>query len=334
MKLSVVIVGGINRSTRIFSIPNGVLTGLGLLFGLFLIVCVYGCFYIVNRIGVVETRPPPEASCEIHDKKLAEKSARISALQDQIEKLNADLEKIGSKLDGLFLMDVRIREYLGLEVREFIPLEGSHQGGIPPQVYDGATDANDKRDRYDSKLRPSFDILMEYANIIEKSKAELMNYAAKQEQKFRHMPSILPVRGNDIWLSSIFGYRKDPFTGKRGFHNGLDIAGGFDAAIIAPADGVVEDDERDRFMGNVIRLDHGQGMKTAFGHLSLITVKKNDNVKRGQVIGYMGNSGRSTGTHLHYSIIRNDEYINPMDYVWDYRFDKNRINPFLATADQ
>ena len=333
MKLTVVMVGGINRSTRMISVPTGVIIALGAWLCLSVIAGFFCYFSFEGGRNLSITQKKLEAQCTVQENELSAKIAEIYAQKDRIEELDSGLKKIKSKLDRIFQMDARIRQYLGLDAREFNTPDGSHQGGIPPQLGDAVTETQVKWELHYPDIR-SGDVLMAYAIFIQESTFELMNFVEKRDEKVRRIPSILPVRGNGIWLSSFFGYRKDPFTGQKALHNGLDIAGQYDIEIIAPADGTVEDDERDRFLGNVIKLDHGEGVKTIFGHLSRITVKKKDKIKRGQVIGYMGNSGRSTGTHLHYSITRSEMHFDPMDYIWDYSFENNRLNPYMVATDQ
>ncbi|WDE11227.1 M23 family metallopeptidase [Thalassomonas haliotis] len=118
------------------------------------------------------------------------------------------------------------------------------------------------------------------------------------------------------WLSSYFGMRKDPFSGRPAMHKGVDFAGKEDAAIIATASGVVSWAEPRYGYGNLIEIDHGAGLKTRYGHNKTLLVKVGDVVSKGQVIARMGSTGRSTGPHVHYEILRNGNQINPIKYVY------------------
>jgi murein DD-endopeptidase MepM/ murein hydrolase activator NlpD len=124
-------------------------------------------------------------------------------------------------------------------------------------------------------------------------------------------PSIRPVKG---WISSRFGHRESPFTGRREFHRGLDIANRSGTPIIAPADGLVTYAGRKGLMGKMVTIDHGFGMVTRYGHLKKILKKKGKRVKRGETIALMGNTGRSTGPHVHYEVRLNGVAVNPMNY--------------------
>ncbi len=127
-------------------------------------------------------------------------------------------------------------------------------------------------------------------------------------------PSLRPAKG---WVSSDFGYRVSPFTGRREFHKGIDIANHQDTPIIAPADGVITYAQEKWLIGNMITIDHGYGMLTRYGHLHKMLKKKGERVKRGETIALMGNTGRSTGPHVHYEVHLNGVPVNPMHYILD-----------------
>ncbi len=140
------------------------------------------------------------------------------------------------------------------------------------------------------------------------------NVITKQKVRLASTPSIWPTRG---YLTNSFGPRIHPFTGKRSFHYGQDIATQSGNRVIAPADGVVLVAEYRDYYGNMIIIDHNFGYTTRYGHLSAFNVKEGDRVKRGQVIGFVGSSGRSTGPHLHYEVRFMGKALNPMDFIID-----------------
>jgi murein DD-endopeptidase MepM/ murein hydrolase activator NlpD len=134
-----------------------------------------------------------------------------------------------------------------------------------------------------------------------------------------HIESTSYLSGRPIakgWLSSYYGVRKDPFSGKPAVHKGLDFAGKEDTAIIATASGVVSW-ASDRYgYGKLIEINHGRGLKTRYGHNKNILVKVGEVVSKGQVIARMGSTGRSTGPHVHYEILRNNAQIDPIKFVY------------------
>jgi murein DD-endopeptidase MepM/ murein hydrolase activator NlpD len=133
-----------------------------------------------------------------------------------------------------------------------------------------------------------------------------------QSQLLSSTPSIAPVHGI---LTDGFGGRSDPFTGEQGTHNAVDISSAVGQAVRAPADGIVVKSEWANGYGNVIYLSHGYGFSTRYGHLSSFAVRPGQRVKRGDVIGYVGSTGRSTGPHLHYEVRLNNNAVNPLEYI-------------------
>ena len=129
-------------------------------------------------------------------------------------------------------------------------------------------------------------------------------------------PSIMPTTG---WLTSGVGGRVDPFTGERDSHPGLDISADRGSPVFATADGTVTLSEFSGAYGNLIELDHGYGLETRYGHLSSFKVKPGQSVKRGELIGLVGSTGRATGPHLHYEVRVNGRILNPLQLLLNPR---------------
>ena len=134
----------------------------------------------------------------------------------------------------------------------------------------------------------------------------------KREALASATPSIWPAHG---WLTGTFGGRSDPFTGEQGFHQGLDISLEKGSPVYATADGTVEAAAYSGDYGNLVVLKHGFGLSTRYGHLSGFNVKAGQAIKRGDVIGFVGATGRATGAHLHYEILANGKLINPLQLL-------------------
>lgn len=117
------------------------------------------------------------------------------------------------------------------------------------------------------------------------------------------------------WLSSYFGMRTDPFTGKQERHNGLDFAGKLGSDVVAVASGVITWAGRRYGYGNLVEINHGNGYSTRYGHNQNITVKVGDAVKKGQVVAKMGSTGRSTGPHVHFEVLHNGKPVDPVKYI-------------------
>jgi murein DD-endopeptidase MepM/ murein hydrolase activator NlpD len=134
----------------------------------------------------------------------------------------------------------------------------------------------------------------------------------KRQELAAATPSIWPAHG---WLSGVFGGRRDPFTGQRGFHQGIDISADRGQPVYATADGTVTTAGRAGEYGNLIVLSHAFGLSTRYGHLSRFNASVGQQIKRGEIIGYVGSTGRSTGSHLHYEILVNGRLINPLQLL-------------------
>ncbi len=154
----------------------------------------------------------------------------------------------------------------------------------------------------------------ELASIQERSLAEL---AERLESKRAHLastPAIWPTKG---WLTSRFGTRISPFTNQKQFHAGIDIAGERGTDVVAPAQGRVVFSGNRGPLGKSLIIDHGYGVRTQYGHGDDLYVKTGEAVQRGQRIAALGNSGRSTGPHLHYVVEVKGKAVNPLDYIFD-----------------
>jgi septal ring factor EnvC (AmiA/AmiB activator) len=163
-----------------------------------------------------------------------------------------------------------------------------------------------------NSMSKGLDRLHTEASIQERSFQELVEYLEDQKSLLSSTPSIWPVKG---WLTSTFGYRTSPFTGRRELHKGLDIATRSNTPIIAPADGLVVFAGREGGFGNMLIVDHGYGIMTRYAHCSSLEAKLGDKIKRGDIVAKVGSTGRSTGPHLHYEVAVNGVSVNPNRYI-------------------
>jgi murein DD-endopeptidase MepM/ murein hydrolase activator NlpD len=141
---------------------------------------------------------------------------------------------------------------------------------------------------------------------------ELAQAAERRSSRWAATPSIWPVKG---WVTSGFGPRMSPFTEKPAWHDGLDIGAAPNAPVQAPAQGRVTATGFDPKLGNIVRLDHGFGVETLYGHLAKALVKEGQRVNRGDVVGLVGSSGLATGPHLHYMVKVNGQALDPVKYI-------------------
>ncbi len=139
-----------------------------------------------------------------------------------------------------------------------------------------------------------------------------MTFFSSQSLLLASTPSIWPTAG---YLSCSYGWRIDPFTKQNDFHSGIDISSQVGQPIIAPSDGIVIWAAPRNGYGNVMIIDHDFGYQTRYGHMSGFAVRPGQRVQRGQVIGYVGNTGKSTGPHLHYEVWVHNQAVNPMQFI-------------------
>ncbi|WP_048331096.1 M23 family metallopeptidase [Bizionia psychrotolerans] len=162
------------------------------------------------------------------------------------------------------------------------------------------------------------DMLQKQIVVQSKSLDEIAKLAEEKEKLLAAIPAIQPVSNEDLTrMASGYGYRTDPFTKVRKFHYGMDFTAPRGTPVYASGDGVViRADSQSSGYGNHIRIDHGFGYVSLYAHLYKYNVKKNQKVKRGDLIGFVGNTGRSEAAHLHYEIFKDDERINPLNFYY------------------
>jgi murein DD-endopeptidase MepM/ murein hydrolase activator NlpD len=223
----------------------------------------------------------------------------------KVEKKNLEVstKKLSSKIESLESLSEKLTTLI--ENDSFLKRFGNN--GVGGAKVDYRTD-----DILTGDSATDLEFLKDRANELESRMALLEQMAEKRAETIRSTPTIWPVKGR---VASHYGGRLDPFTGYREVHLGLDITGMYGAPVYAPADGLVIFAARKSDYGNLVILDHGNGVTTRFGHLSRIPVKIGTTVNKGQVIGYVGMTGRTTGPHVHYEVRVNDRPQNPRRYL-------------------
>jgi murein DD-endopeptidase MepM/ murein hydrolase activator NlpD len=232
--------------------------------------------------------------------------------REQILAYSRQMEDIAGHLDRISQLDRKLRVITNLDPAEPLPLPGI--GGIEGSPIEPHQLAGATRQSRHRRMTEMLGQLTTAAGAEAQSLGALISHLEHQTARLGSTPSIAPARG---WITSTFGYRQSPFTGGREFHKGLDIAGRSRTPIVASADGDVVFAGERRALGNSVTLRHGYGIETIYGHLEELEVKAGDKVKRGQKIGLMGNTGRSTGPHLHYQVHVNGTPVDPRNYILD-----------------
>lgn len=185
-------------------------------------------------------------------------------------------------------------------------------GEVPPDKTDNEVAAFERSDF--STIAVRIDRAVSDSQLREQNIIDLWQSLSERRTLLSSTPSIKPARG---WLTSRFGYRTDPFSGRIVMHNGLDIAAAPGSPVYAPADGVVSFAGYDEAYGRLVSIDHGYGVMTRFAHNSRLFVSVGQRVKRWDVISAVGNTGRSTGPHLHYEVRVNNVSVDPANYILD-----------------
>lgn len=163
------------------------------------------------------------------------------------------------------------------------------------------------------KLHSHIQQLDEDISIEKEVSKELLAEIERQRSLMAHTPSAWPMRG---WITSGFGWRNSPFTGKKEFHKGIDIAARKGTPISAPADGIVTAYYKNGGYGNFLVINHGYGIVTRYGHLlKTNNIEVGQCIHKGDKIAFVGNTGRSTGSHLHYEVLINGVHVNPQRYM-------------------
>jgi murein DD-endopeptidase MepM/ murein hydrolase activator NlpD len=236
------------------------------------------------------------------------------ALKSQLKSIRERIDHIGSTLDRVERFDQKLRAITLLSDPQrnlaMGPTESDPQSPAAPVAdnqFTRLTTADTPK-----VLSSKLDKLSAEATRQEQSLQQLQDYFQDQKSLLASTPSVWPARG---WVTSDFGQRLDPYTADRVMHAGMDIAAPHGKDIISPSDGTVVFTGLEGGYGNVLVIDHGYGIKTRYGHLAKIVVKPGERIKRGQVIAAVGNTGRSTGPHLHYEVRVNGIPQNPRKFI-------------------
>ena len=247
-------------------------------------------------------------------KKVSSQQEKIAHQQKQIQEFANDIDELKSKLVTLNQFEKKIR--VMADILDTDRQEGFFGiGGFIPDDSDlnGMMDHGTALNSHFLRGMHARINQLETVSIQQGLQFEtLLQYLENRKSILDCTPSIRPAKG---WISSSFGYRKNPFTGRREMHKGLDIANHKGTPIIASAAGVVTYVGRKGLLGNIVEINHGHGFVTRYGHISKALIKKGQKIKRGEEIAKMGNTGRSTGPHLHYEIRLNGIQVNPQKYI-------------------
>lgn len=292
-----------NKETHSFGITTGALKAAAL----FLVVVM-----ILSGLWLAELM-----SASTWRQKAAELQVENEYLRTKVDRIQSDLATATQRIRTLALKEDRLRQMFGLaEVPEGVRELGV--GGVDVPVVGVIPD-------YQKQIMALELNLAQLHRMVELGTdtwADAETSLLDRKSRLLHTPTLMPTDG---WLSRGFGYQTDPFSGQRAFHAGVDIACNTGTDIIAPADGVVEYAGWKEGLGIMVKIDHGYGYATIFGHMSRNLARTGDRLRRGDVIGEVGSTGHSTGPHVHYEVWKNGRAENPMQFIKSRTFGESLV---------
>ena len=243
------------------------------------------------------------------------KSSQLRASLEKVTLENAELKRANEKFDAS-LADLRAKlAEFESKANKFALMVGVEDLNGQQQMAAGGSSFDLKGlspKASASIIEGEINTLRERSGALQDSFRILDMAFQKQALLLSSTPSIFPVRG---LMGNGYGWRRDPFTGMRDFHQGLDIVAPLGMKVIAPADGIVTRVGQSGGFGNCVFISHGYGIMTRYGHLSGYSVKVGQRIKRGEPLGLVGTTGRSTGPHLHYEVLVHQRNVDPVKYI-------------------
>jgi murein DD-endopeptidase MepM/ murein hydrolase activator NlpD len=294
---SIIVVSDHSQAVRKFRLPREWLKKGAVGGGALAVISLLTLVHYFTLLGASsENKVLKEENAQLRSQILLvqEKVAHISATLDRVERFDAKLRTAVTQLQDpeRNLAIGPVGQDDPTIVPSPVPAAQENLAALPGRLRSLETEAS----RQEASLR------------------ELQEYFDDQKSLLASTPSIWPARG---WVTSDFGLRLDPYSADREMHGGMDIASQHGQAVVAPSDGTVVFNGTEGGYGKVLVIDHGYGVKTRYGHLSEVFVHLGERVKRGQKVAAVGNTGRSTGPHLHYEVRVNGIAENPRKFILD-----------------
>jgi len=272
-----------------------------LLIGLVAVVFLYSGASLVFSIDFFSRK------VEAHRyKSMSEENRFLTA---KLASINMSIGKLNDEVKGLVEKEKAIRTIF--ELPEIDPQERELGIGGPDAISSTDSSAPIKDAAFQSEAE--IDRLVALSSFEKDQFNYIYQRLLEKKSNLDHTPSIWPTQG---YLIRGYGVKSDPFTGEQKLHSGLDISNRIGTPVVVTADGVVASTSYQSGLGNTIVVDHGNGFQTVYGHLSQFKAKEGQKVRRGELIGLIGNTGYSTGPHLHYEVVRFGGTINPVRYIY------------------
>jgi murein DD-endopeptidase MepM/ murein hydrolase activator NlpD len=282
------------------------------LVSVFILACLISVGYVVYDYFQLKQTMVHLQTRAVH---LTNELGEIQSQRQQIQEFASEINSLKGHLLTLNNFEKKIRIIANIE-----KTDDSNNifgvGGSIPEDLDARLPLMEKHNSLMRDMHEQIDELNR-ASIHQKGEFEsLLKSLEDQQNLLASTPAIRPIsRGEKSWVTSSFGFRRSPFTGQREFHQGFDISTRKGTTILATAEGVVTFAGKKGLLGNTIIIDHGHGMVTRYGHCSKFLKKRGEKVKRWEPIALVGNTGRSTGPHVHYEVHLNGIPVNPYKYI-------------------
>jgi murein DD-endopeptidase MepM/ murein hydrolase activator NlpD len=239
----------------------------------------------------------------------AEQRTAIARYEKSISELQATIQHFESYTKKLNVM-------AGLKSPEVLTAPAGVGGGGPVEEEEPEPEIAPSSSPYTSGpqviSQGAIQSLSLKARSIESNLNSLLNFFESDSLRLASTPSIMPTAG---WMSSVFGHRNDPFTEAWTMHWGIDVSTNIGNPIVATADGIVIKVQSDKYLGKNVTISHGNGFTTVYGHMSNFAVKAGQKVKRRDIIGYIGQTGKAAGPHVHYEVHRDGKRVDPRNYL-------------------
>ncbi|MFD0697603.1 peptidoglycan DD-metalloendopeptidase family protein [Paenibacillus sp. GCM10027628] len=260
---------------------------------------------------------------------LTSKNQTIEQLQNEVIQLSQQAEQMKAKVEEMKKLESDIKSIAQIDgsanpTKDPVAIQDGPKDGDASSAQTGIGGSPNPVSQEDimklgEQTLASLSELDSDVKELQTSFTETKEKVAVKQQQLRVTPTLFPTKTKVI--TSTFGYRTDPFTYRPSFHSGIDFGAKENDPVFATADGKVVSTGTDQFHGNNIVIEHSKGLRTWYMHLNKILVNKGDNVEKGNTIGLVGSTGRSTGPHLHYEVLKNGESTDPKPYLKSMRKD-------------
>ena len=282
------------------------------LVGVFLLACLgLIAFIVYDYIQLKQTT----ARLQTREVRLTNELSEIQTQRKQIQEFANEINTLKGHLVTLNNFEQKIRIIANIEKTD----ESNNMfgvGGSVPEDLDARLPLEEKHNSLMRDMHEQIDQLNRASTQQTEDFESLLKSLEDQQNLLASTPAIRPIPGSEIsWITSRFGYRVSPFTGQREFHQGYDISTRSGTPILATADGVVTFAGPKGLLGKTVVIDHGHGLITRYGHCQKFLKKRGERVKRWEPIALVGNTGRSTGPHVHYEVHLNGIPVNPEKYI-------------------